>query len=198
MEPRTSLEFCGNFDECCPVDKKVNGKLKKVETICEMAQTNRYRLCMSVDEVTNLQKIIENDERILRENPQLLRPRSSFGPTIPNSRVFNEYFKLFYIKCLDIAPEPLIARLPSAFIMLLKLMVPNEWKVLSFTTLHKELVSTIVTWQVTHKYSQGAKGTYNGVTAELIEIDYNWWFRKVDDRNTTPDGKCYSVFVMYV
>ncbi|CAD6243680.1 GSCOCT00013101001.2-RA-CDS [Cotesia congregata] len=82
--------------------------------------------------------------------------------------------------------------------MALKLFVPNEWKVLLPTTLQKELVSTIVTWQVTHESSQGATGAYNGVTAELIESDYDWWFRKADDRNTKPDRKCYSVFVMYV
>lgn len=116
---------------------------------------------------------------------------------IYQSNISWKYFKLLYIKCFEPEPEPLIVRPPSTFIMSLKIIVPKEWKVLPSITLQKELVSTIVAWQFAHKCSQGATGTYNGVTAELIENDYNWWFRKANDRNTKPDRKCYSVLKMY-
>ena len=101
------------------------------------------------------------------------------------------------MKYLDSEPEFLIVRAPSAFIMSLKIIVPKEWKNLPPTTLQKELISTVITWQMAHECWQGATGTYNGVTAELIVIGYDWWFRKANDRNTKPDQKCYSVFTMY-
>lgn len=41
--------------------------MKSVETICDMTQTNRDGLCMPVDEVENLEEVIENNERILRD-----------------------------------------------------------------------------------------------------------------------------------
>nr|ACE75145.1 hypothetical protein GFP_L3_0060 [Glyptapanteles flavicoxis] len=62
--------------------------------------------------------------------------------------------------------------------MILKIIVPNAWSVLPSMTLQNELVGTVVKWQTTHESWQGAKGTYNGVTAELIQDDYDLWFRK--------------------
>ncbi|ABK63314.1 hypothetical protein [Cotesia plutellae polydnavirus] len=72
-------KYCGNFGECCPTAKEVNGELKRVETICDITQTNRYRLCMPVDEVESLLKVIEHNERILRDNPRI-----SLGSNMPN------------------------------------------------------------------------------------------------------------------
>lgn len=104
--------------------------------------------------------------------------------------------KTFNVKRLDLVPRLLIEKPPAPFIMILKIIVPNEWNVVPSMTLQKELVGTIVTWQTTHESSQGAKGTYNGVTAELIQDDYDLWFRKVNDSHTKPTQNCYSIVII--
>lgn len=102
----------------------------------------------------------------------------------------------FNVKCLDLVPRLLIERPPASFIMILKIIVPNAWSVLPSMTLQNELVGTVVKWQTTHESWQGAKGTYNGVTAELIQDDYDLWFRKVNDNHTKPNRNCYSVLIV--
>lgn len=78
-----------------------------------------------------------------------------------------------------------------------EIIVPNEWKALPFMTLQEELVRIISQWQATYKSTHGIVATINNITAKLVEIDYNWWFRRINDRACIPNRYLYSKAVIY-